>query len=239
MRVCLLTLNYLIPFLQAQEMDLPQERQLPTEKVLQWAEAVDKASLFQHVKEKHFFQTALESYAFFWEHYFSKGHDPSSIPGQENLLLYRSLPFVCVRAQANEPLYWLLTWMGAALTSQTPIRISVAPSPKVEKLVSLSFPQQCERFLESDEEFQKRLASMGRCRVRLFTKPNSTLQNQLAELGCDTILGPPLAHGRLELLSLLQEQVFSFDYQRYGNLGLYERKKELVGCCLKNGCVCR
>ncbi len=230
--------NYLIPFLQAEEMGLPQERQLPREEIVNWAHALDKASCFPHTKEKHFFQTALESYAFFWEHYFSQGHDPSSIPGQENLLLYRSLPFVCVRSRANEPLYWLLTWMGAALTTHTPIQISIDPSPKAEKLASLVPTSNMEVLLEQEEEFVTRMTLIDRCRVRFFTRPGPLLQKALAIQGCDTIIGPPLAHGRLELLSLLQEQVISFDYQRYGNLGLHETKKEPVGCCRKPTCAC-
>lgn len=230
--------NYLIPFFQAEETGLPQERQLPREEILHWAHSLDTASFFQHIKEKHFFQTALESYAFFWEHYFSKGHDPSSIPGQENLLLYRSLPFVCVRNRADEPLYWLLTCMGAAFTTKTPVKISVDPSPKAEKLVSLS-SKYFEISLEKEEDFQERIHSLGRCRTRFFTKPTPGMQKILAAQGCDTITGPPFAHGRLELLAFLQEQVISFDYQRYGNLGLYETKKDRLDCCLQTSCLCR
>lgn len=230
--------NYLIPFFQAEETGLPPERQLPREEILHWAHSLDKAFFFQHIQEKHFFQTALESYAFFWEHYFSKGHDPASIPGQENLLLYRSLPLVWVRSRASEPIYWLLTYMGAAFTSETPIKISMDPSPKAEKLVSFS-PRNAEIFLEKEEDFQKRISSLGRCRMRFFTQPTSAMQKILAAQSCDTIIGAPFAHGRLEVLTLLQEQVICFDYQRYGNLGLYETKKDQLDCCRKTHCVCR
>lgn len=235
--------NYLLQFMRPIEIALPYERQIPSEPIAVFIEGVDKAQLLADQQEYHFWRSALESYTFYWEQYFSKTQDPSLVRGQDNLQSYIPRPLMYVRWNPEEPFSWLLSFLGGALICRTPLLISLSCSEKADALKSLRLPPHIQILLEEASAFEERIRHTGRCRLRLFSPPPPSLLFQLAEQACDLHIGPSVAHGRIELLHLLMETATSADYQRYGNLGLREaiirssppKNKEHSTC---SGCSC-
>ena len=75
---------------------------------------------------------------------------------------------------------------------------------------------------ETEEHFLERVEAGAFKRIRLLTPPNPALQLAASKSACHLDYAPDLANGRFELLHYLREVAISFDYHRYGNLGIRE-----------------
>ncbi len=75
---------------------------------------------------------------------------------------------------------------------------------------------------ESEDHFLQRVQAGAFKRIRLFSPPTPALQLAASESFCHLSSAPVLSNGRFELLHYLREVAISFDYHRYGNLGVRE-----------------
>jgi RHH-type proline utilization regulon transcriptional repressor/proline dehydrogenase/delta 1-pyrroline-5-carboxylate dehydrogenase len=188
--------NYLTQLMRAKQMGLPPHQ-------------IDLLVNPQGTRSDEW-KASLGSYTFYWQHYFSKKHDPSQVLGQDNFQFYVPHSHMALRVQSGDDAFDVLRVVAAAKICGTSIEVS---TEDLAILNALSSPAK----YETEQEFIKRLGKIKR--VRLLKNPSQDLQKALAEAGCHLNMGPVLANGRLELLHYLREVSLSFDYHRYGNLG--------------------
>lgn len=154
--------------------------------------------LFAYANKENKSSSNKITYDAFFKGYFSKKHDPAQILGQDNLLSY--VPHKKVYAFGDkEDLKWVIE---ACKVTHTPL----------------------ETFQGDEEDFIKHLPD--RAIVRLTKPPSDYLSKELNLRACMVYQGPPLANGRVELLNYLREVALSYDYHRYGNLGVREKQRE-------------
>ncbi len=140
------------------------------------------------------------SYLEAWNNYFSLGHDPSNILGQDNVLSYVPQKHMAFRIQALDKPEDVKRVLEAAKICGTRLIVS-----------------DCK--IESQEQFIQRIAKEKIRRVRLISEPSYELKKAFAESACSMIRTPVVSQGRIELLHYLREVSLSVDYHRYGNLG--------------------
>lgn len=143
------------------------------------------------------------TYQFFYNSYFSRKHDPSRLLGQDNFLYY--VPHKKVYFYSTDPEEHKIIKEISELT-RTPIDILGG----------------------SEEEFAHAVPLRARVRsTKPFSKKILSLLNQKY---CIINLSPLLSNGRIELLNYLREVTLSYDYHRYGNLGLREFSECTPSC---------
>lgn len=133
------------------------------------------------------------TYALYWEHYFSKTLDPQGLHGQQNLFYYVPHSKIYLRVQEGDLTSDIELCKEAARICATPLQISRE---------------------ETEEEFIDQLPE--RARVRLFKMPSPYLIQALNAKGASVHVARPLLNGRLELIHYLREVSLSYDYHRYG-----------------------
>lgn len=151
-------------------------------------------------------EAAVRSYQEYWDHYFSKGHDPSHVLGEENVLCYAPHQKLALRVQEGDDLIDVLKSIEAAKICGAFLEISATRWPDAPLPLNL--------ILESEEAFIQRLQKIKR--VRLLSQPSKALKEALGLNACNLHLGKVLDHGRLELLHYLREVAISSSYHRYG-----------------------
>lgn len=228
--------NYLLQLMHAEQSSLPQEKETPSDSVQAFSEFYLKNYL--NNSQEDLWNASLESYAFFWNHYFSQDHDPSHLKGEDNILRYLPHEWLAIRIQAADSFVDIGRAIAAAMTCNTPVEISL------DKNFTSHFKNTLQKYVnkinvifETAGEFGSRISNEIK-KVRLLSQPDAELQNALAE--CNVYVSPILANGRLELPHYLREVIISVDYHRYGSLGEREgefniEKKE-DSCCQKGGC---
>ncbi len=138
---------------------------------------------------------SVNSYAFYWEHYFRLDHDLFKLPGQDNIIRY--------------------------MPRDQTLRIHDSDAPlDVERAVAAAAT--CGAILKVDQEpeelFIQKLKRGEIDRVRCLSEPSLAVAQAAAEAGVTLIVAPVLTNGRLELLHYLREVSISHDTHRYGNL---------------------
>ncbi|MCB1112390.1 MAG: bifunctional proline dehydrogenase/L-glutamate gamma-semialdehyde dehydrogenase [Chlamydiales bacterium] len=205
--------NYLMQLMLARQKGLPHEREPTPESLEKLCRYVEKMKLTE--TEREYWNAAVCNYMFYWVHYFSKDHDPTLLIGQDNLLRYVPQEKVYLRLNDDDAQHEACLVIAAASICNTPLEISSS------KPLSFSKYASCRE--ESEEQFIANLSEKSR--VRLLRAPSEGLRQSLAEKGCDFLIGPVLANGRIELLNYLREVAISNDYHRYGNLGRRESEE--------------
>lgn len=200
--------NYLMQMMVPMQIKNPQEIDVIGEGL---KKLLNDAVKVLSEAEMERLRTAFGSYAFYWNNYFSKDHDPSQLLGQDNILSYKPHINMFLRLQETDSLFDQFAAVGAAITCGCPIVVS----GEKQILTGIAFIQ------ETEEQFIERIAGL-QVRVRLLSKPSHNLQKALAEYGLSVLPDTVVLNGRIELLNYLREAIFSVDYHRYGNLGLRE-----------------
>lgn len=152
---------------------------------------------------------AEKSYRFYWEHYFSRDHDPSQILGQDNLLRYVPRKKVYLRVEEGDRLEEVKLVIAACKICGTRLEISADKGQNIKELGTVIY--------ESQQQLLSRMKPGDFLRALADSK--NELSKATAETGIHLLSGPVLANGRLELLHYLREVSISNDYHRYGNLG--------------------
>ncbi len=215
--------NYLVQFMQARQIALPTEQNIPKQQLHILSQALERNPPF--AGDLALWKASVGSYTFYWEEYFSHAHDPSLVLGQDNLQCYVPHPHVVLRGQQRDSLLDLLRIIAAALTCRTSLEVSVEEQFVVDQFRSLALPPFVSVRQETHEAFAQRIQHDQIRRVRLLQPPPAHVQQALAGSACHLNVGAVMANGRLELLHLLREVSISRDYHRYGNLGSREKEK--------------
>lgn len=211
--------NYVMQLMRAEQIALPEEKDSIPKVLNPFLNCIDEFGLSSI--EKEVLLVSVKNYAFYWNHYFSKEHDPSLLIGEDNLLRYKPHERVVLRLQPNDPLLGCLQIISAAIFCGTSLEVNAEHFP-----LKLLKPLERIKFLqESNEDFEKRVISKSIKRIRFLSKPSEKLEKLLADAAINVHREPPLANGRIELLHFLREVSISYDYHRYGNLGIREGEK--------------
>lgn len=213
--------NYVAQLAIPTQVSLPQEKCPVPPLVENLTHFIQKIHL--STEEIGFWYGSTSNYAF-WAKRFLHDHDPSKVLGQDNFLRYRPYNGIVFRVQGGDSALDILRVCAAALSCETPIQISWSLGES-----KLPFTDQWKHLVplfkivqESNDHFIERVRLGAFRRVRLLTPPSAALQKAAAESACHLALAPVLASGRFELLHYLREIAISFDYHRYGNLGVRE-----------------
>lgn len=213
--------NYIAQFARPITKALPKEKAPLPVSLANLSKLIEKLPLTTEQLGVWFASTT--NYAF-WAHRFQQDHDPARLIGQDNLFLFRPYHGICFRIQPQDHPLDILRVCAAALVCETPMQISwtrgetpAQITPEWRKLMSIF------RFVEEKESrFLERVKMGAFHRVRLLSSPNATWQYTAAESACYLDAAPVLASGRFELLHYLREVSVSYDYHRYGSLGVRE-----------------
>ncbi len=181
------------------------------------------------VPQEQYWRTlkAMESCDQWWSDEFGLGHDHFRLIGQDNVRRYLPLGAVHVRVSREDSFFEIFTRVaatrvtGARTIVSRPHGLDTRELSLLEKLTH-DWAGLIEFVEESDEEFAEAIRGGHVCRVR-FAAADRVPENvrRAAAEACLFIADAPvLAEGRVELLWYVQEQSVSFDYHRYGNLGL-------------------
>lgn len=223
--------NYVLQFMHAEQRALPKEKKHLHGDVLALQQLVhDHVLLQDRLDEWH---SSLGSYAYFWNHYFSKKHDPSQLLGQDNFLSYKPRAQLTVRIQAQDGAFDALRCLAAAAACHMPLEVSIdaqgsAAASLEDVRHNLAQLQVAVRIVvETEAALIARLEQAPIRRLRLLSQPSAQLRDAAAHAACIAIVAPVLANGRLELLHYLREVVESNDYHRYGNLGAREGEQRV------------
>jgi RHH-type proline utilization regulon transcriptional repressor/proline dehydrogenase/delta 1-pyrroline-5-carboxylate dehydrogenase len=150
---------------------------------------------------------------------FSRVHDPTQIPGEDNLLRYQPCGHVLVRlgegSQAREAARCVL----ALAASGAGFSVSAHPEAAVGATLN-ALPATVTALRESDETLMARLRECGADRVRSLGAISHDLRQAIHAQPVPLVERPPVDNGRVELLTGLREQSLTIAYHRYGNLGL-------------------
>ncbi len=215
--------NYLVQLMQAKQISLPSEQALPNARVKALSKAIEQDPSFTF--DSALWKASIGSYAFYWNAYFSKSHDPSLIRGQDNFQRYATHPHILLRGQKQDSILDLLRIIAAALTCGSHLEISLEDEKMANQFKTWGMTALFPIKHEANEEFAKRVEAGKIKRVRLISPPPINIQKALANTACHLNIGAVMANGRLELLHFLREVSVSRDYHRYGNLGAREKEK--------------
>ncbi len=149
------------------------------------------------------------------------------IVGQDNLLYYAPRKSLTIRIQKDTSALDILRFIGATLLTKASVEISYHPEESsshfkdswIELFKEITFIK------ESEEELSNRVLEGKVSRIRLLTPPQKHLREASAKAGCFLDRSPVLANGYVELPHYFREVSLSYDYHRYGNLGLREHEK--------------
>lgn len=217
--------NYVMQMMEAEQISLPKEREPASEEVKMLNSTIEKLNLTKD--QKQLWGASIESYAYYWNHCFSKEHDPSLVLGQDNLLCYLPHKQLELRMDDKSTIFDALRVIAASITCGTPLLISTS-SETLKFLKQQSFFDKMALITvieETEAQFIERVGRNEVKRVRFFVKPTGRLQLALAEASVNVIVAPVMANGRVELCHYLREMSLSIDYHRYGNLGMRENEE--------------
>lgn len=142
---------------------------------------------------------ASASDEYWWEREFSRAHDPTGLFCEANLLRYRPLRGIVIRAGRGVSEIELTRARAAADRCGVPYRVSAIDE-------------------EGDEAFSARLGDLDVERIRVLGEVPIRMRQAANRARIHLADGPITASGRTELLHYLREQAISRTLHRFGNL---------------------
>lgn len=175
------------------------------------------AKLFENEPDKQHFRIASESYAHWWDEYFSQEHDPSELHGETNHFRYRPRAWHLVRLGAE--IKSSLGLAKAAVACRVAgVKLMVSGSTELSWSKEFKSYAGCEWVTESETELAHRLANMSGGSIRFLGTYDADIMAP-AKIGNHPIVrSEVLANGRIELLNYLREQSMTEIVHRYGNI---------------------
>ena len=142
---------------------------------------------------------------------FTRGHDPTGLRAEANLLRYRPADTV-VRAGSGARLTELLRVVGAALSAGAPVQVSSADDPGAAVVAALGDLGVSVRVEDGDW-----LGGLTASRIRLVGGDRADLVRALGARRDIAVHAQPVTEsGRLEGLPFVREQVVSLTTHRFG-----------------------
>ena len=168
---------------------------------------------------------AARNYQQAWDFEFSREHDHFRLLGQDNIRRYLPSREICLRIHARDTEFDILARVIAARITGARLLISSPPKLNHELLSWLdehtdSWAAAIEFIEESDVSLARRLTRGDRIRYAAPDRVPERVRRNAHEVSATITDEPVLAEGRIELLWYLREQSISWDYHRYGNLGV-------------------
>jgi len=210
--------NFLFSLLTATQQELPKEKLPLNPKVNSLTSFIEKIDLT--AEELGIWYASIANYAYWWNR-LKHRRDPSKIIGQDNLFGYENRHDIHLRIYPDNSPLDILRILAAALTCESTLQISWDKNTTDNfnwNLLDSLFPI----IDESEEAFLQKVRLGKMIKIRILHHPSKPLIQAASEAACYLIKGPVLANGRIELLKYLREITISFDYHRYGHLGLRE-----------------
>ena len=152
---------------------------------------------------------------------FTREHDPTGIPGEDNILRYQPCRHLLVRLGEESRARDAARVLLAAAAAGVAVTVSAHPEAAVGAVVN-AITDQVVTTRESDEALGARLAELDVDRVRALGLISHDLREAIHARPTPLVEAPPVDQGRLELLTVFKEQSLTVAYHRYGNLGLRE-----------------
>ncbi len=172
-------------------------------------------------EDRAWLSAAAGSDAAAWAAELGRETDRTGLRVEQNLLRYRPLPGVVVRAGAGARPVELVRVLAAAELTGTTVRVSMAPSPDLVA-TGEALADVVDAVETADELVSRLRASADEAapvsRLRVIGDEAATLPGTLAVDPVTVIASPVLATGRRELLTLLREQAISRTLHRFGHL---------------------
>lgn len=220
--------NYLFQFAHPSQISLPKEKHPICDAVNQLTLFLQKVNL--SAEELGIWYASVANYSY-WSHKFKQSYNASGyeahgdlVVGQDNVLIYRPHKKMAFRIQKTDSALDVFRVIAAAITTGILLEISWSKDASCT-----SFNDQWKKHFpqltfteESEEDFIHRIQEERFSRVRLISHPTDQMIKTAASVSCYLCYWPVLANGRIELLNYLREIALSFDYHRYGNLGVRE-----------------
>ncbi|MBN4066969.1 proline dehydrogenase family protein [Simkania negevensis] len=219
--------NYLMQIMTPSQRCLPQQEGKLSEQVVR----LDSLLAMLSEEESEEWTSSVNSYAYWWEQ-IKEPQDLSLLQGQDNFFLYMPRKHNMVRVQIADRLVDLAKLCAAALTCSAPLIISwdEQTREKLQLLPWLGISPIISFMEEKPEHFVGRVKSGDIKRVRTLSAPSKELLSAASQSGAFLLSRPPLANGRVELVSFLREASLSVNYHRYGDLGnrAWEPRKPII-----------
>ena len=175
---------------------------------------------------------AFASYERAWAEEFGVEHDHFKLPGQDNLRRYLPVRELRIRVHAEDSPFELFARVAAAHTAGCRITVSIPEGLEWRALARLQdATENWAGAIEFVEETDAGLAAAvtagqtDRIRYAQESRVPVDVRRAAAEVNVFIADAPVLMEGRVELLWYVEEQSVSFDYHRYGNLGVRAGEK--------------
>jgi RHH-type proline utilization regulon transcriptional repressor/proline dehydrogenase/delta 1-pyrroline-5-carboxylate dehydrogenase len=171
---------------------------------------------------------AIENYDRAMKDEFGLAHDSMRLVGQDNFRRYLPVHWLRIRVHPDDSFFDLVARVAAARAAGCRITVSVpdgmdhAAVTLLEERLTTTWAAAIEFVAESEEELVEVIRARQTDRIRYAApdRVSAVVWRAVAETGLCVVTAPVLANGRIELLWYLQEQSISFDYHRYGHLGV-------------------
>lgn len=144
--------------------------------------------------------------------------------GQDNALFYVPRKNLSLRIQKADLPIDILRVIGACILCKTPLTVSFDSKSEALYLkdILLNVNSSISLIEEEEEAFLDKLSKGKIQRVRLLSPPSEQMKVVAAKHGFFLDSTPVLASGHFEFVRYVREVAISYDYHRYGSLGLRE-----------------
>ncbi len=211
--------NFLLNFLNLRQQSLPRERLTTSDWIDSLSKFLEKKPLSS--QELELWYASIRSYAHSWQR-FSHDTDYNKIIGQDNIHRYVARNNITLRIYPTSSSLDALRVAAAALTCNAGLEISYTNIKELEKFHWIDLLPVLSNIEESEKDFIKRVEDGKIERIRLVEKASKQLQKAAALSATYIIDDPVLANGKFELLHYIKEISITYEYHRYGNLGIKE-----------------
>lgn len=207
--------NYVLQLAHWQQMGVPEHRtEMPHNLAPLLSRCLNQVSDAVGID---LLRASAESYAWYWQTYFSQEHDPSRLPGESNVLRYQPCQGLILRLQDDPDPISVAQVILAVRTTGQPLTVSLASADSCWSW--LTHKEGISVAIEDESGLAARLQETPTYdRLRLLGPASEALRRVANEAGISVIDTPALANGRLELRHYLREQAISHTIHRYGNI---------------------
>ncbi|WP_207395142.1 bifunctional proline dehydrogenase/L-glutamate gamma-semialdehyde dehydrogenase [Bremerella alba] len=207
--------NYVAAFQNWSQAALPQAMQTLSAELREHVAILGKALPSDDDRQE--LQAATASYVYWWDHYFSREHDPSSLLGETNHFRYRPFPKHVVRAE-GDPMRMVDLAKSFLLCeiAEIPWELSAASQSNWFNRLPSALKQRSRA--ESQEEFIQRLSQTEPGCLRVVGSSDLDPLFDLKRCGYRILSSTCYANGRLEWLGYLREQSVTEIVHRHGNI---------------------
>jgi RHH-type proline utilization regulon transcriptional repressor/proline dehydrogenase/delta 1-pyrroline-5-carboxylate dehydrogenase len=235
--------NYVQQFTNITETDIPEIESADHEIVnLVRKFLVENESIMNALNEAGFSEkliAAADSYAYEYDHHFSKETDYFQLRGEENIFRYNPVKEVFVVLNQSDSLIDACAVLLAAALFQINVSIGFQNkgsfNPNVLEVIK-NFIAVLNIFSKvstieiishelNDTFITDNITNYERLRVCSKGNLSKEVKTVANKLGKHIFDSKPKIDGRLELLNYVNEQSISYAYHRYGNLGIRGIKK--------------